>query len=347
MQTINLALQTTFAELIDRCLDASFDQDFDEQGQFVKVTSKGRDYWYFQKYQDGGRKRRYVGPAIEPEITDRVEKFKELKADFKERREMVRALSQVLPRPDALTGKIVEALWKAGFFRLRGVLVGTVAFQTYAGLLGSKLPYTSIMTQDADIAQFEAISDAVDDSMPPILEVLRDVDESFKPVPNPDPRSVTAFINDDRYRVEFLTPNRGSDKYQGKAADMPARGGVRATPLRFLDFLIKDPVWSAVLHRGGTPVRVPDPARYAVNKMIVSTRRHERSFAKTDKDVIQAGILIEALSRRRSFELGEALVLAEENGPKWKSAVEKAAAALDEKKLNLLRKARDDFAKNV
>ncbi len=347
MQSINFALQTTFAELIERCLDASFDQDFDEQGQFVKVTSKGRDYWYFQKYQDGGRKRRYVGPATEPEITDRVEKFKELKADFKERREMVRALSQVFPRPDALTGNIVEALWKAGFFRLRGILVGTVAFQTYAGLLGSKLPSTSIMTQDADFAQFKAISDAVDDSMPPILEVLRDVDESFKPVPNLDPESDTAFINDDHYRVEFLTSNRGSDNYQGKAADMPPLGGARATPSWFLDFLIKDPVWSAVLHRGGTPVRVPDPARFAVHKLIVSSRGHEGLFAKADKDLIQAGILIEALSKRRSFELGEALALAEESGRKWKFAVEHATTALDEKKQYLLQKARDDFAKSA
>ena len=173
MQPISLALQTTFAELIERCLDARFDQDFDEQGQFVKVTSKGREYWYFQKYQDGSRKRRYVGPVAEPEITDRVEVFKDLKASFSERREMVRALGQVLPRPDATTGDIVEALWKAGFFRLRGVLIGTVAFQAYAGLLGAKLPSTSLMTQDADFAQFKAISDAVDDSMPPMLEVLQ------------------------------------------------------------------------------------------------------------------------------------------------------------------------------
>ncbi len=53
MQPISLALQTAFAELVERCLDASFDQDFDERRQFVKVASKGREYWYFQKYRDG------------------------------------------------------------------------------------------------------------------------------------------------------------------------------------------------------------------------------------------------------------------------------------------------------
>ena len=343
MQTISLALQTMFAELVERCLDASFDQDFDEQGQFVKVTSKGREYWYFQKYQDGGRKRRYVGPVSEPEVTTRVEKFKELKTDFSERRDMVRALTQSLPRPDGTTGEIVDALWKAGFFRLRGVLVGTVAFQAYAGLLGVKIPSTSIMTQDADFAQFKAISDAVDDTIPPILEVLEIVDKSFKSVPALDPESATAFINGDKYRVEFLTPNRGSDDYQGKAADMPALGGASAIPLRFLDFLIKDPVWSVVLHRGGIPVRVPDPARYAVHKMIVSTRRHSHSLAKADKDLFQAGLLIEALSKRRSFELGEALHIAESSGPKWKAAIEQASTALDEGALMLLEKARDAY----
>ncbi|WP_136661674.1 GSU2403 family nucleotidyltransferase fold protein [Nitratireductor sp. XY-223] len=347
MQSISLALQTTFAELIERCLDASFDRDFDEQGQFVKVTSKAREYWYFQKYQHGGRNRRYVGPVSEPEITSRVKKFKELKADFSERREMVRALGQILPRPDGTTGAVVEALWKAGFFRLRGVLVGTVAFQAYAGLLGLKLPSTSIMTQDADFAQFKAISDAVGDTMPPILDVLQEVDEGFKPVPALDPASVTAFINQDQYRVEFLTPNRGSDEHQGKTAEMPALGGAGATPLRYLDFLIKDPVWSVVLYRGGVAVRVPDPARYAVHKMIVSTRRHKTAFAKADKDIFQAGILIEALSKHRSFELGEAMSIAESSGPKWKAAIEQASTALNEETLVLLEKAREAFRKST
>ena len=167
------------------------------------------------------------------------------------------------------------------------------------------------------------------------------MDESFHPVPDLDPQAVTAFIHKDRYCVEFLTPNRGGDEYQGKAADMPARGGASATPLRFLDFLIKDPVWSVVLHRGGTPARVPDPSRYAVHKLIIATRRHERSFAKADKDISQASILIEALSKRRSFELGEAMSIAESNGPKWKAAIEQARTALDEKKRKAFFKRRE------
>ncbi|NHK27197.1 hypothetical protein FF098_004690 [Parvularcula flava] len=44
---------------------------------------------------------------------------------------IIRALKAAgLPEPDGLTGAIIEALAAAGVFRLRGVLVGTVAFQT-------------------------------------------------------------------------------------------------------------------------------------------------------------------------------------------------------------------------
>lgn len=343
MQTISLALQTMFADLIERGLDAAFDQDFDEQGQFVKVKSKDREYWYFQKYGGGGRTRRYVGPVIEAAMTERVERFRTLKSDFTERREVVRALVSVLPQPDALTGDIIDALWKGGFFRLRGVLVGTVAFQTYAGLLGVKLPGTAVMTQDADFAQFKAISDAVGDSTPPMLDILRTVDETFAPVATLDGPATTIFINRQKYRVEFLTPDRSKDEYGSRPASMPALGGASAQPLRYLDYLIKDPVWSVILHRGGVPVRVPQPARYAVHKLIVSTLRPDGSVAKSDKDLVQASVLIAALSRRRSFDLGEAIHVAETSGPKWKAAINAACTGLDEATLSLIEKARTAY----
>ena len=102
---------------------------------------------------------------------------------------------------------MVEALWKAGCFRLRGLLVGTVAFQTYAGLLGSKLTGAALMTSDVDVAQFHSISLLVNDTTPPMGDVLAAVDPSFKPVPHLDDRTLpTAYQNDRGYKVEFLPP---------------------------------------------------------------------------------------------------------------------------------------------
>lgn len=340
MQPVPLALQTAFADLIERSLDAGFDQDFDEQGQFVKVPAKGRDYWYYQLYGNGTRTRRYVGPVADEAVTRRVEAFGKLKGDFSERREIVRALSTSLPQPDALTGDILNGLWKAGFFRLRGVLVGTVAFQAYAGLLGMKLPGTALMTQDSDFAQFKAISDEVGDTLPPMIGILRRVDETFEPVATLDGLAATAFLNRQKYRVEFLTPNRSKAEYGSRPAPMPALGGASAQPPRYLDYLIRDPVWSVILHRGGVPVRVPQPARYAVHKLIVSTLRQSASTAKSDKDLVQASILIEALCARRAFDLGEALHIAESSGPKWKAAIAKAETSLTEETAGFLSKAR-------
>lgn len=87
---------------------------------------------------------------------------------------------------------------------------------------------------------------------------------------------------------------------------MPALGGASADPLRFLDFLIRDPIRTMLLHRSGVPVVVPDPSRYAVHKLIVASRRNTdgQGPAKRDKDIRQAALLFEALQQtRRSADL--------------------------------------------
>ena len=105
-----------------------------------------------------------------------------MKADIKGRRRLVSTLTReaYLPRPPNMTGRVVEALANAGFFRLRGVLIGTVAYQCYAAMLGRRLNAVAMQTADADFAQFHEISVAVGDSLPPILEVLRKVDPTFR-----------------------------------------------------------------------------------------------------------------------------------------------------------------------
>jgi hypothetical protein len=106
--------------------------------------------------------------------------FETISARIRENAASKRAIGARLPTPPAFVGNVVEALWKAGIFRLRGVLVGTLAYQTYAGLLGTRLPAAPIVTGDVDLAQFHSVSMLVDDSMAPILETPRAVDSSFR-----------------------------------------------------------------------------------------------------------------------------------------------------------------------
>lgn len=338
MVKIGLAAQTMFAELLSRCLDAEFDDAFDERGSFLKKRIKGRAYWYHQRKIENRIVSRYVGPDSDRSIGERVERFADIKSDFIERREMVRALVAAgLPAADALTGKVVEAMWKAGYFRLRGVLVGTVAYQAYAGLLGTKLSGAALQTQDVDFAQFWGISKSIGESMPPMLEVLRGADPTFREIPHlADPLVATGYRNAVRYRVEFLTPNRGSAKFQGRPVRMPALGGTAAQPLRHLDFLMHEPERSALLHGGGVPVTVPRAERYAVHKLIVAAERENQ--AKARKDILQVGQLIGILAEQRPLELAEAWDTAWSAGPRWRTKLARGRARLGAEAEELLAK---------
>lgn len=336
MKTIDLVYRTMFAELVQRSLDASFETDFSATGNFVRVPVKGRDYWYFEETQPN-KTRKYVGPADDPEIAGRVAAFKEIKDDLRGRRKLVSTLTREagLIAPDRFTGDVVEAMGNAGIFRLRGILVGTAAFQAYAGYLGVRLPGASLQTGDADFAQHYSISSSIEDSLPPILEILKSVDPTFRAIPHrSDPARVTQFENAARYKVEFLTPNRGSDEYADHASPMPSLGGASAQPLRFLDFLIHEPIRTVMLHRSGVPATVPSPERYAVHKLIVASRRQSdaNGISKREKDVYQASLLIEALKiTRRQDELAEAFAEAWNRGSQWRGAIEKGLDLMPDK----------------
>jgi hypothetical protein len=328
MKTIDLMYQTMLAELGQRSMDAAWTADFPPEGRFVTAAVKGKRYWYFDMPDEtGGKKRRYVGPVEDREISKRVEFFKREKDDFRARRRMVSSLTREggMIAPDVTSGDIVEALAAGGLFRLRSVLIGTLAFQTYAGILGVRLPAAALLTGDADIAQDYAISREVEDCLPPIVELLRSVDATFRPVPHRSGSATSsAFQNDGGYRVEFLTSNRGSDDYVDQPAQMPALGGASADPLRFLDFLIRDPMRTMLLHKSGIPVTVPDPSRYAVHKLIVASRRRNdgQSAIKRDKDIRQSALLFEALDQtRRHADLALAYTEAWQRGPAWQDGI--------------------------
>lgn len=338
MKILDHTYQVLYSELAQRTLDAQFSSDFPMDGRFVSMESGGRRYWYFDTSNGtGGKDRRYVGPVDDEEITRRVDSFKFLKADNRARRKIVSTLIReaYLPRPEQLVGDIIGALTNAGFFRLRGVLVGTVAFQCYSAILGVRLPNTIMQTGDADFAQFHSISVAVEDTIPPVLDVLRQIEPSFREIPHQaDNRYSTQFVTSAGYKVEFLTPNTGSEEYTGRPAQMPALGGASAQPLRFLDFLIHQPVRAIVLHGAGIPILVPAPERFAVHKLIVGSRRRhdDDGTAKSRKDRHQAAVLMETMiDLRQGDAIADAYMEAWDRGPAWREAIQDSMRSLEEK----------------
>lgn len=329
MQTVDHPYRVLYSELAQRTLDAQFTSQFSVAGRFVTQEVKGRRYWYFdQDMPEGRKKRQYVGPVDDEAINSRVEEFKNLKADHRARRKIVSTLIReaYYPAPDTLVGDIVEALALAGLFRLRGVLIGTTAFHAYTALLGVRLPGAAMQTGDVDFAQFHSISLAVEDAIPPVLDVLREVDPTFREIPHQaDSRHATQFSARSGYKVEFLTPNTGSSEHDGRPSAMPALGGAAAQPLRFLDFLIHQPVRVVLLHNSGVPILVPAPERFAIHKLIVGSRRRRDNdgSAKAAKDRLQAVTLMEAMIEvRQGAALAEAYGEAWDRGSAWREAME-------------------------
>ena len=339
MQTIDPTYQVLYSELAQRSLDAAFTSEFSLDGRFISMESRGRRYWYFdvakQDGKPGSKRRTYVGPVDDPEVTRRVENFKDLKADHQARRKLVATLVReaYLPRPESMSGDIVQALSEAGFFRLRGVLIGTTAFQCYPAVLGVRLPGTIMQTGDADFALFHSIATNVGDSMPPVLDVLRKVDPTFREIPHQsDGRFTTKYAARSGYRVEFLTPNTGSDDLAGKPAAMPALGATAAEPLRFLDYLIYQPIRAVMLHGAGVPVLVPSPERYAIHKLIVAARRRvdNDGLSKSRKDVDQSLAIMQAMIQTRQRDtLADAYSEAWDRGASWREAIRQSLNTLE------------------
>ncbi len=338
---VSLPLQTLYAELLDRAHMARLSTDFPIGGSFFVNTLKGRRYWYFQESNAGAstgpRRKRYVGPDT-PELRRLIEAHREAKDDFRQRREMVTALLRAgFKGPDPITGRVLEAMADGGVFRMRAVVVGTVAYQTYSGLLGLKLADTSASTNDLDLAQFAAVSIAVEDTIDlPMEELLKSVDPGFRAIPHASHRQrVTQYALGNHYRVDVLVPNRGPDREDPVRLPALQADGL---PLRFLDYLIYQEVRAVVLYGGGIVINVPAPERYALHKLIVSRVRLEsaESQAKAVKDRRQAAELISVLSNQRPYELREAWEQMLSRGPGWRRRAIEGAKTLPLESLSAL-----------
>ena len=95
------------------------------------------------------------------------------------------------------------------------------------------------------------------------------------------------------------------------------RAGAGATPLQFIRWLIADAVDAVALHGNGVPVTIPQPARFAVHKLILAQERQANQRTKRRKDLMQAEALIAALRETDPYALGDAFDAARAEGRGW------------------------------
>jgi len=326
IRRLSLTAQAAYADLLSRIQEDSI---LALEGAPVLRERSGRKYWYAVQRIGDQIQDRYIGPDS-PEVRAQVDRARAVNEDRKHRSRQNSSLANMcreggMPRIDAQTGKVLLVLSKSGLFRLRAVLVGTHAFRCYPAMLGVTIPEAAAVTEDIDVAAFRSISLALDDHLDPDLEQALAMAGEFVARPNLYSEATAWRDRDSASLVELLTPNQGPDS--DTPVELPAMGAF-AQPLRFLDYLIHEPVPAVALYRSGLLVNVPQPARYAIHKLIVSVRRHPSAAVKSRKDTEQSAALIAILSEDRPDELQFALEEALERGPRWRELVARGVGRL-------------------
>lgn len=329
-----------YAETLEQLLAeeaAGFDRHL--RGSFKRRELSGRAYWYYQ-YRDLDQRVRqlYCGPV--GGAWDRVARSEETASgsgalDRKAQAGMLRAAGVSTVPPDAF--RLLAALGDAGLFKTGAVLVGTYAFMALGNQLGVVWPGRAAMTQDIDVAHGRSVELAVPGPEMSIPGVLEGLELGYQPIPRLDPRQPsTSFMFRNRpLRLDLLTPAHGK---RSEPIHIPALGAP-AQVLRFLDYLLERPQPAVVVGSRVLRVTVPDPARFAVHKLLISAERPATEQAKSRKDINQAAQLLRVLAEERPGDIAPAWHAAGARGKNWAKRLEQARGMLSDEIQAMLREA--------
>ena len=334
MQRLPLETQTMYAELLEQLTALAARRSIGKApGSFVNKTIKGQDYWYFQHSEPGGIQRQvYVG-SKDAALDRVVARYREDRAALRDDSASVERLCAILRAGGALvtdspSARVLKAIANAGVFHLGGVLVGTHAFVVLGNLLGASWSGAALRTLDIDLAAHSTLDIALPHLEGDLPGVLEQLEMGFLPVPPLDPRrpSTSFKVRGAGLRVDLLTPATGS---RSTAPVLIPRLRAAAQPLPFLDFILERPVRGAVINGGGVLVNVPDPARFALHKLIVAGERDAALHTKREKDLHQAAQLLALLVHERPGDIRIAWGEIQKRGRGWQRRATDGLAAIE------------------
>lgn len=291
----NDALQTLYSSVGER---AGTQQSIPlhSPGSAAQKTVDGKAYTYWRVYLASGKHKetslgRTGEPATEAALEAKLLESAEMRSLGSDVQILRKAGFAAADNSAALT---IATLFNAGIFSHGGVLVGSHAFGSLVNSLGVRLPL-NYRTEDIDIGSAGAISVAIPEDRS-FLDVLRDSGIPFLEVPELDSRrpSTSFKARGQPLKVDLLVP--GTEAYETKALPQLR---AHATGLPYFRYLVSGPVGGFVLGKEHViPVMLPDPGRFALHKLIVSTLRDPSHALKAEKDRRQAAVLIDALTER-------------------------------------------------
>jgi len=326
---LSVSAQTAYGQLFEAALNAEHVRSVsDLNGSFNAKTVKGRKYWYFQYFDAAGALRQvYVGPD-----NDRVRALVE-KAKRPARAAALGPLARSASSLGCTTAarkhaRVLRRLAEYGFFRAGGVLIGTHAFVAYGNLLGVRWG-SHDLTHDIDFAH---AGKSLALGLPSNLEVRTDdaissLDMGFLPIIGLGGKTGGGFLNESEpeFRLDFLTTrHRG-----GTTPFMHPQLHVTLQPLPFMEFSLQDVEQAVVFSTEHVVlVNVPEPARFALHKLIVFGERTGAFRLKAAKDLAQAANLIAWLWPNRRDGLLAALEDLNARGKGWTSRFRTGVEAL-------------------
>ena len=329
MEKLPLETQTLYAELIERLTAIEAERTMGHSpGCFTEKEVKGRPYYYYQYQDPGGRIRQiYIGR--------KTRELEVIAARYRSHREIVKtdlAHLQVLCAQlraggalmtDTASGRVLKALADSGIFYLDGILLGTQAFIVLGNLLGIRWDHSTLRTQDIDLGGTKKMSIALPEIKADLPGILEGLEMGFIPVPpfNPKHPSTSFRVRGTPLRLDVLTPEKHLRK--SEPVFLP-RFKVAAQPVRFLDYLIEDPIKGVIINGGGVLVNIPQPARFALHKLIVSQERELTFHSKIQKDMTQAAQLLHILLEERPGDLILAWEEIKKKGAGWMKRIKNA-----------------------
>jgi len=332
MTPLSITAQTTYAELVDQLVAFAARRTIGAApGSFVEKVLPSGTYVYFQYSEPGGRVRQaYLGKksrALDQLVTRAVKERAAVRDDRAAIDELCASLrASGAAVTDAASARVLSALADSGVFTLGGVLVGTHAFVVLGNVLGVRWTGASARTEDVDIGAERRMEVAVPELEADVPRALDALGMGFLPVPgfSPDEASTSFKVRGRGLRVDLVTP-AGHD---GTEPVPIRRFNAAAAPVRYLELLMEDAQPAAVVDGGGVLVNVPEPARFALHKLLVAQDRRAAFQAKARKDVAQAALLLEALAELRPGDVPRAVKAVRDRGKRWRDALTGGTALL-------------------
>ena len=330
-----LETQTLYAELLEHLRGADFLRSFASlSGGFALREQRNDHYWYFRTSEGLGATPQefYIGPD-DQNTRSLIKAYQEGRENAKGNVERITRLAAMLRSggitlTDASSAKIIKGFANAGVFHLGGVLVGTHAYASIGNALGV-VWQTGLQTQDVDFGALATPHVGIGvPRIPPFLASVPKAIEALEMgfVPNirlhVASKTTSYVVPGKDWRIDLVTAPQGRDR--ANPVEIP-RLGAFAEPLEFMDYALEKTMDAAIIGATGILVKVPEPARYAIHKLLVASNRDARFAAKAEKDRLQAFQLLSLLEQDRPGDILLAAEAALERGPGWRRRLREQA----------------------